>query len=111
MSSCANLNSAGLSYYREQGVDASARIINAAIVNDVLASSLSGGDFEFSALSLYADEIASIDDKLWYRTADVDACIRKMNSTLSLAVDAPFIGYFCNLEPDHRVMDSPLPEL
>jgi small lipoprotein (TIGR04452 family) len=110
-SSCVVLNDVGLVYYREKGDHVSTRLIEAAILNDLSYNFIAENNPKFSALSLFSDKILNIDKNAWYKTSDVDQCIHEMQMLTNIFTSSAISLYYCALEPDHKILDDPFPEL
>lgn len=114
ISSCAILNPIGLTSGRISGSEAADKIINAAILQDLINSSAIYGRVYISIFSLIADSLAGINPTGYYLESEVDDCVSEINgatgflfgSTLTILIQSK-----CSLEEDKSIMDSPLPEL
>jgi small lipoprotein (TIGR04452 family) len=113
LSNCIILNPIGLNSGREKGSEAADRIVNAAILSDLINSSLLVGRAQISILSLIADDVASVDPSKYYIKSTVDECVDEITGFRGFLFGS-FIANILscgNLETDGVILGDPLPRL
>ncbi|MCE9501494.1 MAG: TIGR04452 family lipoprotein [Leptospira sp.] len=114
---CLILDKAGLTIPdRITGSEAKNKIITAAVITDLVNSSiLSGGRGTYvSILSLLTDKVAGINTSGYYVTSEVDACVKNIRGATGF-----ILGSFltvalvnkCHLKEDKKILDQPLPAI
>lgn len=108
---CLVANQTGLHYNREKGSTASGRIIEAAIVAD-LVHGAAGLGYGVSIVSLVADRVAKIKADEWYVSSEVDDCVESIDGLPGYALGSLLSNFLlCDLESDHLILDTPFPEV
>ena len=113
-SQCVVINETDNNADRILGTLVASEITNAAILADLVNTSLANGQASISVLTLLADRIAGINRGAYYYEPEVDACTDKIRSLTGFVLGSTLSVLLlseCNLEPDKYLFDSPFPEL
>lgn len=114
-SSCLLLDPIGLTYpNRIKGSQASDKIINAAIIADIVNANINSVAGNGLILSILADRIAGINSSGYYVESEVEDCVDTINGVMGYVIGSTFtilLQSKCNLTEDKSIMDSPFPEL
>lgn len=113
-SQCVVFNETDNNADRILGTLVASKITNAAILADLVNTSLANGQASISILTLLADRIAGINRSAYYYEPEVDACTDKIRSLTGFVLGSTLSVLLlseCDLEPDRYFFDSPFPEL
>jgi small lipoprotein (TIGR04452 family) len=104
-----------LSVGREKGSDVADRIVNAAVISDLLCFALltRGQLTGVSLLSLIADDLAGIEADKYYIKSDIDKCVENMENYFLWFVASPLVPIIScqNLKKDGIIWGDPLPSI
>lgn len=110
---CIILNPIGLNSGREKGSEAADRIVNAAILTDLINSTVFTRRANVSILSLIADDIANIDPDKYYIKSTVDECVSEISGSSGFLIGSFLTNiFYCNdLKTDGVLLGEPFPKL
>jgi len=110
---CIILNPIGLNSGREKGSEAADRIVNAAILTDLINSTVFTRRANVSILSLIADDIANIDPDKYYIKSTVDECVSEISGASGFLIGSFLTNiFYCNdLKTDGVLLGEPFPKL
>ncbi|TGK33322.1 TIGR04452 family lipoprotein [Leptospira gomenensis] len=114
VSNCLLFDTLGIAPGRIKGSEAGNQIKDAAIVTDVVNTTVFSGRPSTLILSLIADQVAAIKTDGYYVQSEVDDCVAEikgltgyvLGSFLTIVLQSK-----CTLEEDKTFLDSPFPEI
>lgn len=111
---CILFDTLGIAPGRIKGSEASGEIRDAAIVTDLINSTILSGRATVSILSILSDQLAGIKSDGVYIKSEVDDCIAEIKGLSGYLIGAPLtivLQSKCSLKEDKVILDSPFPEL
>ncbi|MCG9875092.1 MAG: TIGR04452 family lipoprotein [Leptospiraceae bacterium] len=113
LNNCIILNPIGLNSGREKGSEAADRIVNAAILTDLINSTLFTRRTSFSILSLIADDVANIESDKYYIKSTVDECVDEITGFTGFLFGSFLANIIScnNLKTDGVLLGEPFPKL
>ncbi|AOP35391.1 hypothetical protein A0128_17015 [Leptospira tipperaryensis] len=110
---CLLFDTLGIAPGRIKGSEAAGQIKDAAIVTDLINSTILSGRATVSILSILADQLAGIKSDGKYVKSEVDDCIAEIKGLSGYLIGAPLtilLQSKCSLKEDKVILDSPFPE-
>ncbi|EQA51712.1 lipoprotein [Leptospira kmetyi] len=111
---CLIFDTLGVTPGRIKGSEASNNIRDAAIVTDLINSTILTGRSSVSILSLLADQLAGIKSDGTYVKSEVDDCVAEIKGLSGYLIGSALtivLQSKCSLKADKVFLDSPFPEI
>ncbi|TGL77090.1 TIGR04452 family lipoprotein [Leptospira yasudae] len=111
---CLLFDTLGVTPGRIKGSEAANNIRDAAIVTDLINSTILTGRASVSILSLLADQLSGIKSDGTYVKSEVDDCVAEIKGLSGYLIGSVLtivLQSKCSLEADKVFLDSPFPEI
>ncbi|TGK29841.1 TIGR04452 family lipoprotein [Leptospira yasudae] len=111
---CLLFDTLGVTPGRIKGSEAANNIRDAAIVTDLINSTILNGRASVSILSLLADQLSGIKSDGTYVKSEVDDCVAEIKGLSGYLIGSALtivLQSKCSLEADKVFLDSPFPEI
>jgi len=105
VSNCIALDTLGLSYDRIKGDEVAAKLADAAIMTDLVNSTILIGQPQISITAIFSSVIAGIDVKKYYKKSEVDDCINDIRGFKGFLLGSTItVATSCKLSPDGPIL-------
>ncbi|PJZ58715.1 TIGR04452 family lipoprotein [Leptospira barantonii] len=111
---CLIFDTLGVAPGRIKGSEAANNVRDAAIVTDLINSTILSGRSSVSILSLLADQLAGIKSDGSYVKSEVDDCVAEIKGLSGYLIGSALtivLQSKCSLKADKVFLDSPFPEI
>ncbi|TGM07272.1 TIGR04452 family lipoprotein [Leptospira barantonii] len=111
---CLIFDTLGVAPGRIKGSEAANNVRDAAIVTDLINSTILSGRSSVSILSLLADQLAGIKSDGTYVKSEVDDCVAEIKGLSGYVIGSALtivLQSKCSLKADKVFLDSPFPEI